>query len=129
MTPEDKSSFVDELKEAAIAAEFETGEREATVEEAQSHALVRFARMGFGFLVVIVGIIALPLPGPGWLIIAGGLTILSRDVAWADRLLRYIRKKVPGIPEDGKIPRSSLITMAVVTLAAVAVSLWWTFGR
>lgn len=117
------------LEEAAIQAEFETGEREETVEEAKSHALVRIARMTLGFIVVIIGIIALPLPGPGWLIIAGGLTILSKDVAWADRLLRYIRKRVPGVPEDGKIPRSSLVTMALITLAFVSASLWWTFGR
>lgn len=121
--------FKDRIEDAAIQAEFETGEREETVEEAKTNAMVRVGRMTLGFVVVIIGIIALPLPGPGWLIIAGGLTILSKDVAWADRLLRYIRKRVPGIPEDGKIPRSSMITMAVVTLAAVAASMWWTFGR
>jgi uncharacterized protein (TIGR02611 family) len=121
--------FRDRIEEAAIQAEFETGEREETVEEARANALVRLGRMTLGTIVVIVGIIALPLPGPGWLIIAGGLTILSKDVAWADRLLRYIRKRVPGIPEDGKIPRSSLATMALVTLAAVSASLWWTLAR
>jgi uncharacterized protein (TIGR02611 family) len=121
--------IVERVEEAAIEAEFETGEREETVEEAKAHALVRAGRMTLGFIVVIVGIVALPLPGPGWLIIAGGLTILSKDVAWAERLLRYIRKRVPGIPEDGKIPPSSLATMAVMTLAFVSLSLWWTLGR
>lgn len=121
--------FKHRVEEAAIEAEFETGEREETVEEARAHALVRTARMSLGFTVVIIGIVALPLPGPGWLIIAGGLTILSKDVAWAERLLRYIRKRVPGIPEDGRIPPSSLATMGVITLAFVSASLWWTFGR
>lgn len=121
--------FVDRIEEAAIEAELATGEREESIEEARSHALVRAGRMTLGFVVVIVGIAALPLPGPGWLIIAGGLTILSKDVAWAERLLRYIRKRVPGIPEDGKIPPSSIATMLVVTSAFVAASLWWTFGR
>lgn len=119
----------DRVEDALIHAELETGEREATIEEAKSHALVRVARMTLGFGVVILGIILMPLPGPGWLIVAGGLTILAKDVAWADRALRYIRKKVPGIPEDGKIPRSSIVTMTVITLAAVAASLWWNFGR
>lgn len=121
--------FRHRIEEAAIEAEFETGEREESVEEAKAHALVRAGRMTLGFAVVIIGIAALPLPGPGWLIIAAGLTILSKDVAWAERLLRYIRKRVPGIPEDGKIPRSSLATMAAITLAAVSASLWWTLGR
>lgn len=119
----------DRIEDAAIQAEFDTGEREDSVEEAKAHALVRLGRMTLGTLIVIIGIIALPLPGPGWLIIAGGLTILSKDVAWADRLLRQIRKRVPGVPEDGKIPRSSLVTMALVTLAFVSASLWWTLGR
>lgn len=121
--------FKDRVEEAAIRAEYETGERETSDEEAKAHALVRAARMSLGFVVVIIGIAALPLPGPGWLIIAGGLTILAKDVAWAERLLRYIRKRVPGIPEDGKIPRSSLATMGVMTLAFVTASMWWTFGR
>ncbi|MEZ5225930.1 MAG: hypothetical protein R2710_04460 [Acidimicrobiales bacterium] len=33
------------------------------------------------------------------------------------------------MPEDGKIPRSSLITMGLITLAFVSASLWWTFAR
>ncbi len=119
----------DRVEEAAIAAELDTGEREETIEEAKAHALVRVGRMTLGSIVVIIGIAALPLPGPGWLIIAGGLTILAKDVAWADRLLRYVRKRVPGIPEDGKIPRSSMVTMAVMTLAFASASLWWTFAR
>ena len=122
-------SFTDRIADAAIAAELETGEREATAEEARSHVIFRVARMTLGFAVTILGIALLPLPGPGWLVIAGGLFILSKDIAWADRLLTYIRKKVPGIPEDGKIPRSSIVTMLVVTTGFVALSLWWTLGR
>lgn len=121
--------FVDRIEDAAIQAEYATGLREDTEEEARAGAIKRIARMTLGFVVVIIGIAALPLPGPGWLIIAGGLTILSKDVAWADRALRYVRAKVPGIPEDGKIPRSSMVTIGVVTLAAVSASLWWSLAR
>ncbi len=117
------------LEEAALEAEYATGEHEETAEEAKANIAVRLARMTFGFIVLIIGIIAIPLPGPGWLIVAAGLAILAKDVAWAERLLRYIRKRVPGVPEDGKIPPSTMVTMAFITLAAVAVSLWWTFGR
>ncbi|MGH1505432.1 MAG: PGPGW domain-containing protein [Acidimicrobiales bacterium] len=121
--------FIDRIEDAAIQAEYATGVRESSDEEARAGALKRIARMTLGFLVTIIGIAALPLPGPGWLIIAGGLTILSKDVAWADRLLRYIRRRVPGIPEDGKIPRSSMITIGVMTLAAISASLWWSLAR
>lgn len=130
MSPSDEEpDLPGRFSEAAIRAEYETGEYEDSEDDARANVLVRVARMTLGFAVVILGIVLLPLPGPGWLIIAGGLFILSKDVAWADRLLRYVRKRVPGIPDDGKIPRSSIITMVVVTAGAVAVSLWWTVGR
>lgn len=116
------------LLDAALAAEYETGERETSEEEARSHVLVRAGRIALGTLVVIVGIIMMPLPGPGGLVVAAGLVILARDVAWADRLLRYFRRKMPGVPEDGKIPRSSFVTMGVLALAGIMISLWFTFG-
>jgi uncharacterized protein (TIGR02611 family) len=118
--------ILDAAREAALAAEYDTGEREATEAVARSHILVRTARMAFGTAVVMLGIIMMPLPGPGGLVVAGGLVILARDVAWADRLLRYFRHKMPGVPADGKIPRSSLITMAVLALAGMTFSLWFT---
>lgn len=113
------------LRQAALQAEYETGKREATESEAQSHLIIRLIRMGLGTLVVLMGIVLLPLPGPGWLVIAAGLVILSRDVAWADRVLRYLRKRVPGVPETGKIPRSSLVTMAMLAAAGLALGLWF----
>lgn len=40
-----------------------------------------------GGLVVIVGIIAIPYPGPGWLIVFTGLAILATEFEWAQRIL------------------------------------------
>ncbi len=119
---------IDELREAAIQAEFQTGIHEATVEAAQAHVLLRLVRITLGTLVTLLGIAALPLPGPGWLIIAGGLAILSRDVEWAGRLLRYIRKRVPGVPDDGRIPLATMVRLGLVTAAFIALSIYWTFG-
>lgn len=42
--------------------------------------------------VVVVGVILLPLPGPGWLIIFIGLGILSTEFTWAERLLSGARR-------------------------------------
>jgi len=122
---QDDYGLSEKLSVAAVAAEFETGEREETVQEARANIAVRVARMTLGFVVVILGVAMLVLPGPGILAIAGGLFILAKDVAWADRLLQHMRKKVPGIPDDGKIPRSQIVTMSVMGLGALAVSAWW----
>ena len=120
-----KYGISDKLSDAAVEAELETGEREATVAAAKAHIAVRVIRMTVGTAVIILGIAMMVLPGPGVLAIAGGLFILAKDVAWADRLLQNLRKKVPGIADDGKIPRSQIITMAVMGLGAIAVSAWW----
>lgn len=45
----------------------------------------------FGGLVVIVGIILIPFPGPGWLIVLAGLAILALEFVWAQRLLAFTR--------------------------------------
>ena len=47
-----------------------------------------------GFTVVIVGLILVPLPGPGWLIVFAGLAILATEYVWAQRLLNYAKTKV-----------------------------------
>jgi uncharacterized protein (TIGR02611 family) len=57
-----------------------------------------------GFLIIIVGIIMLPLPGPGSLIIFLGVTILAIEFEWArelakkgeqgfERALRWVKEK------------------------------------
>ena len=47
-----------------------------------------------GFTVVIVGLILVPLPGPGWAIVFGGLAILATEYVWARRLLNFAKQKV-----------------------------------
>jgi uncharacterized protein (TIGR02611 family) len=44
-----------------------------------------------GLVIVVVGVILLPLPGPGWLIIFLGIGIWATEFAWATRLLRRAR--------------------------------------
>ena len=51
-------------------------------------------RIGVGVLgavVVVLGILAIPYPGPGWLIVFAGLGILATEFTWAGRLLRFAR--------------------------------------
>lgn len=47
-----------------------------------------------GLLVVVLGVLLLPLPGPGWLIIFAGLGLLASEYAWAGRLLARLRRLV-----------------------------------
>jgi uncharacterized protein (TIGR02611 family) len=47
-----------------------------------------------GTLIVAAGIVAIPLPGPGWLIVLGGLFVLATEFSWAERLLEFTRQHV-----------------------------------
>ncbi|WP_375503566.1 TIGR02611 family protein [uncultured Jatrophihabitans sp.] len=47
-----------------------------------------------GVAIVAGGIVLLPLPGPGWLIIFAGLGVLATEYEWAKRLLRFARDQV-----------------------------------
>ncbi len=121
---EEKNRF----EEAAIEAEFETGYREETRAEARRGVITRLLRMTSGTFITILGVILMPLPGPGLLIVAIGLGILSRDVAWADRLLQIVRRRLP-TDSKGRLPRSSIATMVALVLAGIAFSAWVTFLR
>jgi uncharacterized protein (TIGR02611 family) len=46
-----------------------------------------------GFAVLLAGVVLLVLPGPGWLLIFIGLSILATQYVWAERLLKAAKRK------------------------------------
>lgn len=51
----------------------------------------RAAIAAMGSIVLLIGIVAIPYPGPGWLIVFAGLAILATEFEWAGRLLERAR--------------------------------------
>ena len=47
-----------------------------------------------GVAVVVIGVILIPLPGPGWLIVFLGMTILGSEYHWARRLTGWLRMQL-----------------------------------
>ena len=47
-----------------------------------------------GTAVIAVGVVLLPLPGPGWVVILGGLAILAIEFHWARRLLAFTKAQL-----------------------------------
>ncbi|WP_261165471.1 TIGR02611 family protein [Microbacterium sp. Marseille-Q6965] len=47
-----------------------------------------------GGIVTVLGVILLPLPGPGALVLLGGLAILGTEFAWARRGAAWLRRQV-----------------------------------
>lgn len=56
----------------------------------------RLRALIFGFGVLIVGLLLIPLPGPGWIVILSGLAILAKEFGWAQRLLERLRARRQG---------------------------------
>ncbi|MFI9204413.1 TIGR02611 family protein [Streptomyces sp. NPDC053048] len=76
-----------------------------------------------GLAVVVAGIIMLPLPGPGWLVIFGGMAIWATEFVWAQLVLRWTKRKVTEAAQralDPKVRRRN-ITLTVIGLVIVAV--------
>jgi uncharacterized protein (TIGR02611 family) len=59
--------------------------------------LRKLAVVVIGFPLVLIGLIMIPLPGPGLLIIVSGLFVLSLEFEWARRHLAYTRGKLNSV--------------------------------
>ncbi len=94
----------DEESEAVVAHKSFLGQVTAGLWAARSRArgvpggaiALRIVVTIVGILVIAVGVVLLPLPGPGWLIIFAGMGLLATEYAWAARLLRRTRSIVLG---------------------------------
>lgn len=78
-----------------------------------------------GVAIIVIGIVLLPLPGPGWLIIFAGLFVLSTEFEWAERLLHFARDKVQAWTDWVK--RQSLLVRSLIALGClliVAGAIW-----
>ena len=51
----------------------------------------RIFRSLAGFTLLLIGVVMLVTPGPGWLVIFLGLTLLAAEFVWARRLMERIK--------------------------------------
>jgi hypothetical protein len=79
-----------------------------------------------GWTLVVAGIAALILPGPGLLMIAGGLVVLSQQYEWAERRVEPIRREaLKGAARSVETwPKICLTSTMIVLIAATGV-LWF----
>ena len=50
--------------------------------------------IGFaGWAVLLLGVVMIPYPGPGWAVVFVGLSILATEYAWASDVHQYARGK------------------------------------
>jgi uncharacterized protein (TIGR02611 family) len=96
---------------------FVEGLQERRARHKGRHHLIRVAAAIGGFLIVLLGIILIPLPGPGLLIVAVGLAVLALEFAWAEHLLE---RTVDRLGEAGeRVKRASPVGQVAVALLGV----------
>lgn len=82
-----------------------------------------------GGLVLLVGLIAIPYPGPGWLIVFAGLAILATEFAWAQRLLDHLRSYYDTLQERlTRQPFYIKLLSLIATGILIIVTVWLTNG-
>ena len=78
-----------------------------------------------GGTIVLVGLVLVPYPGPGWLIVFAGLAVLSTEFEAADRILWYARGKydtwLEWMKRQSWVVRSIFVSL---TGLVVVVSMW-----
>jgi uncharacterized protein (TIGR02611 family) len=51
----------------------------------------RVVKTVFGFTLLVIGVVLLVTPGPGWVVILAGLALLAAEYLWARRLLDRLK--------------------------------------
>ncbi|MFE9249413.1 TIGR02611 family protein [Streptomyces sp. NPDC007088] len=75
-----------------------------------------------GLAVVVAGALMLVLPGPGWVVIFGGMAIWATEFVWAQLVLRWTKRKVTEAARRALDPavRRRNIILTVTGLVIVA---------
>jgi hypothetical protein len=89
-------------------------------------AVRRVVLEALGWALVVGGIAALVLPGPGLLALFAGLALLSQQYTWAERRVEPVKQRAVKTAADGvqTWPRILLSTLGVLWLIGAGI-LWW----
>ncbi|EGX55607.1 hypothetical protein SZN_31969 [Streptomyces zinciresistens K42] len=86
-----------------------------------------------GLAIVVAGIVMLPLPGPGWVVIFGGMAVWATEFVWAQLVLRWTKRKVTEAAQkalDPRVRRRNIILTSIgLVIVTVLVGIYvWKFG-
>lgn len=96
----------------------------------QRSRVFRFAFAVSGFVVLLLGVIMLFTPGPGWAAIILGLGMLALEFNWAERALERVldqmERAADQVTKGSPARRYALLAVGVLSLIAlVAMTLIW----
>ena len=101
--------------------------RERKERHQQRGKIYRIAFAAIGIMIILLGVILIPLPGPGWLIVAIGVGMLALEFDRMERLLERILYRVEATSERLSNPQKLLLGLLAIVGAAgwiAALVLW-----
>jgi uncharacterized protein (TIGR02611 family) len=70
----------------------------------------RFLKILFGFTLLVLGIVMIVTPGPGWLVIALALGVLAAEFVWARQLLDHMKEQGDRLKDQGLRLRNNILS-------------------
>ena len=87
--------------------------------------LGRGGRTALGWTLLVLGLAALVLPGPGLLLVAAGLSVLSQQYDWARRRVDPIKDKAFDLARTSVRSSATIALTLLLALGAAAVGVVW----
>jgi uncharacterized protein (TIGR02611 family) len=81
-----------------------------------------------GWTLVVAGIAALVLPGPGLLMVFGGLAILSQQYEWAERRVRPVEVRAKRAAAESVQTWPRIVISVLVACGVLGTGLLWIVG-
>lgn len=78
-----------------------------------------------GWFLVLLGLAALLLPGPGLLLLLLGLVVLSQEYDWAERRVEPVKEKAFDVAKQGVSTYPRIALSALGACAVIAVGVVW----
>ncbi len=88
-------------------------------------ALRRILLETLGWLLVAAGVAALVLPGPGLLLLVGGLALLSQQYEWAERRLYPVKQRALQTAADGVETWPRILMSGTGVAVLLALGVYW----
>lgn len=64
----------------------------------------RLLKILIGFTLLVLGLVMIFTPGPGWLVIILGLGVLAAEYVWAQRLLQRVKEQGLRLRDTLRLP-------------------------
>jgi tellurite resistance protein TerC/cation:H+ antiporter len=70
----------------------------------------RLLKILFGFTLLLLGVVMLITPGPGWLVIVLALGVLAAEFVWARQLLDHMKEQGDRLKDHGLRLRNNILS-------------------